>query len=337
MQKKEIFIGVDVSKETLDVAVYGTRNHLRIVNNSEGFKQLLSWLKSLSVALVDCWVVMEYTGGYEYRLIQFCQSRQIRFSRVPGLEIKKSLGMQRGKNDKIDARRISEYGHEKSAKLKVSTVCNAAITRLKQFLTQRSGFINDRKAHEHRLNELLAMMDFKATDPLLKHYKQGVDFANKMIDKAEKEIGKIIKQEPSMNKTFQLITSIPGIGRVNGWMTIAFTENFSCFADGRKYGAYCGVVPYEHQSGKSIRGKSRISHMANKQVKADLTMAAKASVTHDPEMKAYYERRDAMGKHHMGIMNEVKFKLILRMFAVVNKGVSYVKNLTKQENFLAGI
>jgi transposase len=56
-------------------------------------------------------------------------------------------------------------------------------------------------------------------------------------------------------------------------------------------------------------------------------MAAKASVAHDPEMKAYYQRRAALGKHHMAILNEVKFKLILRMFAVVNKGEVYVKNL----------
>lgn len=110
-------------------------------------------------------------------------------------------------------------------------------------------------------------------------------------------------------------------------MTIAFTENFEKFADARKYGAYSGVVPYDHQSGTSIKGKSRISHMANKGIKAELSMAAKASVQHDPEMKQYYNRRIEMGKHHMSVMNEVRFKLILRMFAVVNKQESYVKNL----------
>lgn len=337
MQKKEIFVGVDVSKETLDVAVYGTRSHIRISNNSEGFKQLTAWLKSLSIALDDCWFVLEYTGGYEYRLIQFCQSKQVQFSRVPGLEIKKSLGMQRGKNDKIDARRIGEYGYEKRDKLKVSTVCNAAITKLKQLLTLRSSFVNDRKGHEHRMKELMAMMDLKANDPVLKLYKQGVDFANKQIAKAESEIMKIIRSDKEMKRNFQLITSIPGIGSVNGWMTIAFTENFTCFANGRKYGAYCGVVPYDHLSGKSIKGKSRVSHMANKQAKADLGMAAKAAVNHDPELKQYYERRAAIGKHHMSIMNEVKFKLILRMFAVVNKGVNYVKKLEKKEDCLARI
>lgn len=67
--------------------------------------------------------------------------------------------------------------------------------------------------------------------------------------------------------------------------------------------------------------------MANKSIKSDLSMAARASINHDPEMKQYYERRIALGKHHMAVLNEVKFKLILRMFAVVNKQEVYVKNL----------
>ena len=157
MQKKEFFIGVDVSKQTLDVSVHGTKNHIRIANSSEGFKQLMAWLKSLNIALCNCWFVMEYTGGYEYRLVQFCQSKQIAFTRVPGLQIKKSLGMQRGKNDKIDSKRIAEYGYEKRDKLKEHKVCNVAITSLKRLLTQRRAFVNDRKAHEHLMNELLAI------------------------------------------------------------------------------------------------------------------------------------------------------------------------------------
>ncbi len=327
MQKKEFFIGVDVSKLTLDVSVDGKRNHIRVANSSEGFKQLMAWLKSLSISLSDCWFVMEYTGGYEYRLVQFCQSKHISFTRVPGLQIKKSLGMQRGKNDKIDSKRIAEYGYEKREKLKENKVCNAAIARLKQLLTQRRGFVKDKKANEHRMNELLAMMDFKANDPMMKRYKKLVDVALDLIDKTETEIKKIISNDEAMSRNFELITSIPGIGNVNGWMTIAYTENFECFPDGRTYGAYIGVVAYEHSSGTSIKGKSRVSKMANQQLKADLSMAAKTSVQHDPEMKAYYDRRATMGKHHMGIMNEVKFKLVLRMFAVVNKGEVYVKNL----------
>lgn len=327
MQRKTIFIGVDVSKETLDIAIQGTKNHIRVINKSEGFKELQSWLKSLEISLDDCWFVLEYTGGYEYRLVQFCQAKQLKFTRIPGLEIKKSLGMQRGKNDKIDSRRIAGYAFEKQHKLKPQKACNAAITSLKQLLTQRSGFVKEKKAHEHRMKELLSMMDFKSGDAVMKHYKLAISFAMKMIEKTEAAIIKIVQNDKIMKRNFELITSIPGIGNVNGWMTIAYTENFENFTDARKYGSYCGIVPYDHSSGKSIKGKSRVSHMANKSIKGDLNMAARASVMHDPEMKEYYQRRIAIGKHHMAVLNEVQFKLVLRMFAVVNKQEVYVKKL----------
>ncbi len=327
MQSKEFFIGVDVSKLTLDASVSGTKNHIRVQNSSEGFKHLQAWLRSLNIAVNDCWFVFEYTGGYEYRLVQFLQAKGIVFTRVPGLQIKKSLGMQRGKNDKIDSRRIAEYGYEKRQKLKAHKACSTALTRLKLLLTQRSGFVEDRKAHEHRLGELAAMMDLKTSDAICKHYRQAIDFAGKMIEKTEAAINKLMEKDDALHKNFKLLTSIPGIGKVNGWMTIAYTENFERFPNARAYGAYIGVVPYEYSSGTSIKSRSRVSHMANKNLKADLSMAAKAAVQHDPEMKMYYKRRTDMGKRHMGIMNEVKFKLVLRMFAVVNKAEVYVKNL----------
>lgn len=327
MQRKEIFIGVDVSKETLDLAVYGTKHHIRIANSSEGFKQLQAWLKSLQIALNECWFVLEYTGGYEYRLVQFCQSKNLTFTRVPGLEIKKSLGMQRGKSDRIDAVRIAGYAHQKRDQLKVQKTSTALIESLKELLTQRRGFVKQRKANEHRMKELVAMKEPKKNKAVIKYYHQTIQFEVKMIDKVEVEIMKLIKKDEVVAKNYKLITSIPGIGKVNGWMTIAYTDNFERFSDGRKYGATAGVVPYEHTSGKAIRGKSRVSHMANKLVKAELDMAVRSAITYDPEMKAYYQRRAAMGKHHNSIKNEVKFKLILRMFAVVNKQEVYVKNL----------
>lgn len=325
MQKKEFFIGVDVSKNTLDVSVHGTKAYIRITNNSEGFKQLTSWLKSQQIALSDCWFVMEHTGGYEYRLVQFCIAKKIVFTRVPGLQIKRSLGMQRGKNDKIDSYRIAEYGYEKREKLEAEEGCDSAITRLKQLLTQRKSFVNDKKAHQHRMTEMKVMMEYKDDDFIIKNYKAAIEFAKKMIDKVKAEIIELVSANEAINRNYMLITSIPGIGEINAWMTIAYTENFKSFLNARTYGAYIGVVPYEHSSGTSIRGKNRVSHMANKPLKAELHQAARSAVLHDPEMAEYYNRRAKSGKHHMGIMNEIKFKLVLRMFAVVNKGEFYVK------------
>lgn len=326
MQRKEFFVGVDVSKETLDVAIAGTKHHIRIVNGTTGFKQMQTWFKMQNIDLSACWFVFEFTGGYEYKLVQFCSSKKIAFTRFAGLEIKKSLGIQRGKNDKIDSRRIAEYGYEKREKLKPHTAESTVIIRIKQLLTQRTGFIKDRKAHEHRVKELLAMMDFDKADPIINNYRIAADFARKMTVQTEETIMQEVNKDKEIKWTFQLLTSIPGIGPVNALMTIAFTENFKRFSDGRKFGSYCGVVPFDHSSGKSIKGKSRINHMANKEIKATLSMAARATIVHDPEMKLYYQRRKEMGKHPMSIINEIRFKLILRMFAVVKKQQLYVDN-----------
>lgn len=325
MQRKEFFIGIDVSKQTLDVAIRGTRNHIRIANGSEGFKNLQHWLKSLEIELSQCWFVFEYTGGYEYRLVQFCVSKNITFTREPGLQIKKSLGIQRGKNDKVDSQRIAEYGYEKREKIQPETPRSASILKIRLLLAQRDGFVHDRVANENRRNELLAMMDFKANDPLIKHYNQAVNFAQKMVDKTEEELNNIVVKDQELSTTFKLLTSIPGIGPVNAWMTIAYTENFKRFSDARKYGSYCGVVPFDYRSGTSIKKKSRVNHLANKEIKAKLDQAARSSINHDPEMNAYYQRRIALGKHHNAVKNEVKFKLILRMFAVVNNQTTFVK------------
>ena len=117
MEKWNVILGVDVSKLTLDVCWAEGNLHLKIENCTKGFNDFKKWCKIHQINLKDTLVVMEYTGGYEYRFIQFCQSLSIPYCRVPGLEIKQSMGMVRGKNDKVDSFRISQYGEEKVRRL----------------------------------------------------------------------------------------------------------------------------------------------------------------------------------------------------------------------------
>jgi len=324
MEQRKTIIGIDVSKKTLDIFIKTLDVHLQISNNSEGFKKLLAVLKASKLKLEDCFFVLEYTGGYEYRLVQFCQSKQISYVRISGLAIKRSMGMVRGKNDKIDARRIAEFGDEKQSKLEAETASLDGIMRLKRLLSQRDAFVNDRKAHQNRYNEIQYMMDLPDSDPMLKRYRKIADELQKLIDKTEDEIRKLIKANDAFQFNFDLITSIKGIGEVNAWTMIAYTENFTSFDNARQFGAYIGVVPYPYTSGTSIKGKSRTSKMANQHIKALLDMAARAAINHDRETNIYYERRIAAGKHHMGVMNEIKFKLVRIMFAVVGKQQTYV-------------
>ena len=145
------------------------------------------------------------------------------------------------------------------------------------------------------------------------------------IGEIENEIETLIEEDASLKKNYNLATSVVGIGLVNAVIFLVHTNNFQSFTSGRKYACYGGIAPFEHTSGTSIKGKTKVSHLANKAIKINLTQAAKSSIQNDTELMKYYKRKEKEGKQHGVIMNAVKFKLIIRVFAVVNRGTPYVR------------
>jgi transposase len=145
------------------------------------------------------------------------------------------------------------------------------------------------------------------------------------IAKVEEEIIELIRANSSMLLNYRILTSIKGIGPINAWMTLAYTENFTTFTDARKYAVYVGVIPFDHSSGTSIKGKKRVSHLANKELKQELNQAAKVAISHDREIREYAERK-LKNKCYPLVLNNVKFKLILRMFSLVKRGEMFVEN-----------
>lgn len=91
------------------------------------------------------------------------------------------------------------------------------------------------------------------------------------------------------------------------------------------YLAITGIAPFAYSSDTSVRGRTKVSKMGARQVKADLTQAACSAVQHDPEMAANYARKKAEGKHHGSVMNAVKFKLVERVFTVIREQRKYIK------------
>src|SRR5882672_7983691 len=123
-------IGADISKKTIDLFCHGLNVHLKITNDVKGFKKLLAWLRKLGLSTKNLTIVMEHTGYCSYHLEIFLHQNQIRFSKVSALAIKKSMGLVRGKNDKIDAQRISRFGYEKQDKLHPETITEPQLQRL---------------------------------------------------------------------------------------------------------------------------------------------------------------------------------------------------------------
>ena len=106
-------IGADLSRGTIDFASSNHQSHIRVSNTTAGFTEFLVWLKQQNIAVAQTLVVMEHTGLYSYQLEQFLWKKKIRFTKVAALQIKRSMGMVRGKCDKTDAARIALYGSEK--------------------------------------------------------------------------------------------------------------------------------------------------------------------------------------------------------------------------------
>lgn len=123
-----------------------------------------------------------------------------------------------------------------------------------------------------------------------------------------------------------MLLSIKGVGKLVSIATIIKTRNFTRFDDARKFACYCGTAPFENTSGTSIRGKTKVSHLADKRMKSLLDLAAKSAIQYDKELRAYYLKRTADGKSKMSTINIVRNKILSRMFAVIKRQTPFVEN-----------
>ena len=113
MKKISNYIGIDVSKSTLDVVLYSTdlgkkSPHLNVSNTKEGFKEIINWLKLQKIKLNKAFFCMEFTGIYSDDIASFLNEKKLSYTRVSPLHMKRSMGLTRGKNDKIDAYYIAK-------------------------------------------------------------------------------------------------------------------------------------------------------------------------------------------------------------------------------------
>lgn len=145
------FIGIDVSKSHLDVFIRRPGLHAKFNNNEAGFKKMLVWIEQhIDCALEEVLFAFEHTGLYSLPLSLFLHERGYRFTLLPGLELKKSMGISRGKNDKGDAKRIAEYAYEKREKIKLYQMPSDTLLKLKRLLSYRERLVKERAAFKGR-------------------------------------------------------------------------------------------------------------------------------------------------------------------------------------------
>jgi transposase len=322
------FVGLDVGKKTFDASLMSLEEkelgHKTFANTTDGVKELLNWLSSYSLSLKNILFCAENMGCYVTDLSLASVELEFDLALACPLSIKKSIGLQRGKNDRIDAKRIANYTVLHHRKLKLYHLPNTDLVLLRSWMIIRENLVKQKvaaiKLHETVCDTTkLADMSYAVSfwEEHLKELKQ-------KIKQIESQMEDIIASNISLSTNYKLLTSITGIGMMNAILLLCVTDNFERFSNPRKFACYCGVAPFEHTSGTSIRGKTRTSRLANKEVKVFLTRAAITAISWDPQMKSYYNRKTAEGKHKASVINAIRAKLIARCFAVIRRQTPFV-------------
>ena len=147
---------------------------------------------------------------------------------------------------------------------------------------------------------------------------------NEEIKMIEKQVSDIIKADKNLSKNFRLIVSVKGIGKIVGFYLIAFTANFTLFANARAFACYIGIAPFAYSSG-TVKGRSKVHQLANKYLKSLFNLAAMSAIQIRGEFQLYYSKRvNELGKNKMSTLNIIRNKLVYRAFAVIQRETPYV-------------
>jgi len=324
------FIGIDVSKSWLDFTLMREHEvlfHQRTQNNLEGIKDFFKELKkNRGVVLTNTLVCMEHTGIYNTFLLNYLNKIQANVCLESGIQIKQSSGLKRGKNDKVDSERIAAYAYRHRAELKLWESKRDALNQLKKLTTLRNRLINVLKQLKTPMKESRAFINRKDQNKVTKLCESSIKSLESDLKKVNQSIKAIIVSDAELNRLFNIVTSVTGIGPVTATEIIITTNEFKSITCPKKYACYSGVAPFEHQSGSSIRGKTRVSSMGNKNVKKLLHLAALSASICSGDMKNYFERKVQSGKNKMLVLNAIRNKIISRVFCCVRENKLYEKN-----------
>ncbi len=324
--KKKAVVGIDISKLTIDCHIDGTSIYHQFKNNLKGFKDLLKWInKHIEHPIKDVLICFEITGLYSLSLAQFLAEKKIEFVMENPMQIKRSMDLVRGKNDQIDEKRIAGYTTSQMRFLKTTSLPSRSLKKLENLIILRDKMVRQRGGYKASLGEFKRVLNQRYEMGFWIWKKSMIKGFDKQILKIEKSIMELIKFNEDLDKNYKLIISIKGIGKVIAVNILVSTCCFTRFSDSRKYACYCGTALFPNRSGTSLKGNTKVSHFANKKMKTLLYMAATKAIQHDPELKAYYNKRLAIGKNKMSTINIIKNKIIHRIFAVVKREASYVE------------
>lgn len=323
---KKIIIGIDISAKTLDLCVKkGDSKEFIQIENS--VKSIRKFLKSYVNKSSDVAVSMENTGRYNWNLYEVLEKMTFEAFVIHPFHLKKSLGLIRGKNDKVDADRISVFTEKNYQDLTPWKPCSEELKQIKILASERKSKIKSRSKLLQQQKEYQMFCKNKLRTKLINMCKANIKLLTKQISELDELMELTIKQDEQLHQQSDRIRTIPGVGKVLSCAILAKTEGFTIYTEPRKLACCAGVVPFNYQSGTSINSKFKVSHLADKPLKTLLHMAAMRAVRLEGDLKYYYQRKVAEGKNKMSVLNAVRNKIIHIIFALIKNKTYYKNNL----------
>ena len=275
------FIGIDVSKGSLDVAAFTTNKKWHFPNDEAGINQLVKALSGLTPALV----VMESTGGYETPLAYALNKAGIPCAVVNPREVRDFAKATKklAKTDIIDARVLAHFAM--AIKPEPRPLSDEQTQELEALITRRRQVIEMLTAEKNRLH--------MARKPVKDEIKDHIAYLEKRLVEIDVDLRARIEESPIRREKYQLLQSVPGVGpNLSATLVIELPE--MGILNRRKIAALVGVAPLNHDSGTK-RGK-RSPWGGRPQVRAALYMATLVASRHNPVIRQLYRRLCEAGK-----------------------------------------
>ncbi len=298
-----IVVGIDVSKDRLDVHVYPAGESFAVARNAEGLDALIARIASLQAAAV----AVEATGGFETVVAAALGGAGLPVIVVNPAQVRafaQALG-KRAKTDPIDAAVIARF--VAATKPEIRALPDADTRLLADLVTRRRQIIQMMVAERQRERHLPSRHLKKSVARLLKALE-------KELNALDQDIGDTVRGSPAWREKEDLLKTVPGVGNIVARTLLAELPELGRL-DRREIASLAGLAPWTRQSGK-WRGKS-FTGGGRSSVRAALFLSAMVAAKHNPLLKAFHQRLIAAGKPKMVALIAVARKLLTILNAIL--------------------
>lgn len=306
------YIGIDVSKDYLDLATDDGSLVLRVANDEKGQEQALAKIQEIGPALV----VMEATGGFELELVLLLGSKKTSLAVVNPRQVRdfaKALGI-RAKTDTIDARVLATFGA--MTKPEPQPMPDEASLALQVLLLRRRQLVAMLATEKNRL-ATFTITRRPAAAAAVKSVEASIKWLESQLKSLDNDIGGTLEKSPVWLAKQDLLRSVPGIGKVTARTLLADLPELGTL-DRKSIAALVGVAPFNHDSGNSSSQRRIAGGRAS--VRAALYMACVASLRCNPVIKAFYDRLRTANKPVKVALTACMRKMLTILNAIARTG-----------------